>query len=111
MSKKLEENGLWESSRIIIPEHKEAYLKLMKDRQRRGKPELDDQQVQLIEQALINSYNSRNAVTVTVFSPFDDEVMTGVVTSINTARREVKLFRGEDDYSWIKLEDIISVNE
>ncbi|AJW69248.1 hypothetical protein GMA19_02599 [Paenibacillus polymyxa E681] len=33
MSKRLEGNGLWVSSRIIIPEHKEAYLKLMKDRQ------------------------------------------------------------------------------
>ncbi|QYK62558.1 YolD-like family protein [Paenibacillus sp. S25] len=108
MGKKLEGNGLWESSRIIIPEHKEAYLKLMQDRQRRGKPELDDQEVQLIEQALIESYNSRQPVSVTVFSPFDDMVMTGVVTSINTARREVKLSRGEDDYSWIKLEDIIS---
>ncbi|MMZ53647.1 YolD-like protein [compost metagenome] len=110
MSNKLEENGLWESSRIIIPEHKEAYLKLMQDRQRRGKPELDDQEVQLIEQALIDSYNSRQPVSVTVFSPFDDTVMTGVVTSINTARREVKLFRGEDDFSWIKLEDIVSTN-
>ncbi|WP_311080990.1 YolD-like family protein [Paenibacillus polymyxa] len=110
MGKKLEGNGLWESSRIIIPEHKEAYLKLMKDRQRRGKPELDDLEVQLIEQALIDSYNTRTAVSVTVFSPFDDTVMTGVVTSINTARREVKLSRGEDDFSWIKLEDIISVN-
>ncbi|URJ45198.1 YolD-like family protein [Paenibacillus polymyxa] len=110
MSKKLEENGLWESSRIIIPEHKEAYLKLMKDRQRRGKPELDDQEVQLIEQALIDSYNSRTSVSVTVFSPFDDEELTGVVTSINTARREIKLSRGQDDFSWIKLEDIVSTN-
>ncbi|WP_311077938.1 YolD-like family protein [Paenibacillus polymyxa] len=108
MSKKLEGNGLWESSRIIIPEHKEAYLRLMKDRQRRGKPELDDQEVQLIEQALIESYNTRTTVTLLVFSPFDDTAMTGVVTSINTARREVKLFRSEDDFSWIKLEDIIS---
>lgn len=108
MSKKLEENGLWESSRIIIPEHKEAYLRLMQDRQRRGKPELDDQEVQLIEQALIESYNSRTTVTLLVFSPFDDEELSGVVTSINTARREVKLFRGEDDFSWVKLEDIIS---
>ncbi len=33
MSKRLEGNGLWVSSRIIMPEHKEAYLKLMKDRQ------------------------------------------------------------------------------
>ncbi|PNQ78098.1 MULTISPECIES: YolD-like family protein [Paenibacillus] len=110
MSKKLEGNGLWGSSRIIIPEHKEAYLKLMKDRQRRGKPEIDDQEVQLIEQALIESYNTRQPVTLVVFSPFDDEELTGVITSINTARREVKLFRGEDDFSWIKLEDIISAS-
>ncbi|KOS00825.1 YolD-like family protein, partial [Paenibacillus polymyxa] len=67
MSKKLEGNGLWGSSRIIIPEHKEAYLKLMKDRQRRGKPEIDDQEVQLIEQALIESYNTRQPVTLVVF--------------------------------------------
>ncbi|QYK63057.1 YolD-like protein [Paenibacillus sp. S25] len=63
MGKKLEGNGLWESSWIIIPEHKEAYLKLMKDRQRRGKPELDDQEVQLIEQALIVSYNTRQPIS------------------------------------------------
>ncbi|MGO4953038.1 hypothetical protein [Paenibacillus sp. DRB1-1] len=33
MSKRLEGNRLWVSSRINIPEHKEAYLKLMKGRQ------------------------------------------------------------------------------
>ncbi|WP_245240349.1 hypothetical protein [Paenibacillus peoriae] len=33
MSKRLEGNGLWESSCIFILEHKEAYLKLMKGRQ------------------------------------------------------------------------------
>ncbi len=64
MSKKLEGNGLWESSRIIIPEHKEVYLKLMKDRQRGGKPELDDQEAQLIEQALIESYNTCQPITL-----------------------------------------------
>ncbi len=60
------------------------------------------------KQALIGSYNTRQPVTLVVFSPFDDEELTGVITSTNTGRREVKLFRGEDDFSWIKLEDIIS---
>ncbi len=32
LGKKFEGNGIFESSRIIIPEHKEAYLKLMKNR-------------------------------------------------------------------------------
>ncbi|MBY0024580.1 YolD-like family protein [Paenibacillus polymyxa] len=110
MSKKLEGNGLWESSRIILPEHKEGYLRLMREKQRRNKPELDDQEMRLIERALIDSYNRRTEVTVSIFDPFDDTTMTGVVTSVNTGRREIKLSRGEDDYSWIKLEDIISVN-
>ncbi|MGQ3478533.1 YolD-like family protein [Paenibacillus sp. TY11] len=101
--KKLEENGLWESSRIIIPEHK------VNERSTTAKkPELDDQEVQLIEQELIDSYNSRTAVTLVVFSPFDDAELRGIVTVINTARREVKLSRVEDDFSWIKLEEIIS---
>ncbi|UZP80497.1 hypothetical protein MF628_06705 [Paenibacillus polymyxa] len=42
-----------------------------------------------------------------MFSPFNDEELTGVITSINTGRREVKLSRDQDDFSWIKWEDII----
>ncbi|WP_331240509.1 YolD-like family protein [Paenibacillus polymyxa] len=95
---------------MIIPEHKEVYLKLMKDRQRGDKPELDDREAQLIEQALIESYNTCQPITLVIFSPFDDEELTGVITSINTARREVKLFRGEDNFSLIKLEGIISAS-
>lgn len=108
MAGKLEGNGLYESSRMILPEHREALLKQMKEQERRGKPVLDDQEVQLIEQALIESYNRRIPVTVTVFNPFDDEVLRGIVTSVNTSLREVKLVRGDEDYSWIKLEQIIS---
>ncbi|MCC3381081.1 YolD-like family protein [Paenibacillus farraposensis] len=110
MSKKLAGNGFWESSRIIIPEHREGILRLMREEQRRRKPELDEQETHLIERALIDSYNRRTEVTVTVFDPFDDITMTGVVTSVNTARCEVKLSRGEDNYSWVKLEDIMPVN-
>ncbi|MEC0234097.1 YolD-like family protein [Paenibacillus kribbensis] len=109
MGKKLEGNGFWESSRIILPEHREGYLRLMREEQRRNKPELDEQETRLIERALIDSYNRRTEVMVSIFDPFDDTTMTGVVTSVNTARREIKLSRGEDDFSWIKLEDIISV--
>ncbi|MEK5260689.1 YolD-like family protein [Paenibacillus sp. FSL L8-0663] len=76
---------------MIIPENKEAYLKLMKDRQRRGKPELDDQEVQLIAQVLMDSYNSCTAVTMEIFNLFDDAESIGVVTSIYTSRREVML--------------------
>lgn len=63
----------------------------------------------MIERTLIESYNERKPVTMLVFNPFDDEELRGIVTVINASRREVKLSRGEDDFSWVKLEEIISV--
>ncbi|EHS57827.1 YolD-like family protein [Paenibacillus kribbensis] len=110
MGKKLEGNGIWESSRMILPEHRDAYLRLMKEQGRRDKPTLDDQEMWQIEQALIISYNERKSITLRVFNPFDDEELCGLVTVINTSRREVKLSRGEEDFSWIKLEEIIEAN-
>ncbi|MCF7754917.1 YolD-like family protein [Paenibacillus sp. FSL R5-0766] len=50
----------------------------------------------------------RRSITLTVFNSFDDEVMRGVVTSIEKTNRRIKLVRGDEDYSWIKLEEIIS---
>ncbi|MFA7746317.1 YolD-like family protein, partial [Salinicoccus roseus] len=77
---------------------------------RRRKPTLDDQEIQQIEQAIIVSYNERKPITLRVFNPFDDEELRGLVTVINTSRREVKLSRGEEDFSWIKLEEIIEAD-
>jgi len=110
MGKKLIHNGLFESSRLILPEFREAYLKEKREQERRGKPVLDEQEVQLIEQAVLQSYQERRSVTLTVFSPFDDEVLRGVVASIDKPSRRIKLVRGEEDYSFIKIEEIISAS-
>lgn len=32
MSKKLEMNGLWESSRMMLPQHKESAIRVQKDK-------------------------------------------------------------------------------
>ncbi|MET3943176.1 hypothetical protein ABIC22_005988 [Paenibacillus sp. PvP094] len=110
MANKLSGNGIYEGSRMILPEHKEAILKHMREQERRGKPVLDDQEVQLIEQVLFQSYSEQITIAITVFNPFDDEIIHGVVASINQQRREVKLVRGEEDYSWIKLEEITAAS-
>lgn len=108
MGKKLIDNGLHESSRMILPEFREAYLNEMKEQERRGKPVIDEQEVQLIEQAILESYHERRSVALTVFSPFDDEVLCGVVELIDKPNRRIKIVRGDEDYSFLKLEEIIS---
>lgn len=70
----------------------------------------DEQEVQLIEGASLESYQECRTITLTVFSLFDDEVLRGVVASIDKPSRRIKVVRGEEDYSFIKLVEIISAS-
>lgn len=110
MGKKLLDNGLFESSRMILPEHKEAWIRREESKKVRTKPVLDDQEVQQIEYLLVESFNKRIPVVLTIFDPIEDQRVIGVVTSINTYLREIKLVIFEDDWQWIKLKDIISAS-
>ncbi|OMF05292.1 hypothetical protein BK129_15005 [Paenibacillus amylolyticus] len=109
MSIKLSENGLFESSRMILPEHKEAWLTHMKEQKRRVKPELDEQEIQRISEVLGESYSNNSTVDLVIFNPFNDDTVSGVVVGLNTSRREVKLMLDEE-YRWIKLIEIISAS-
>lgn len=108
MSKKLYGNGVFEGSRFMLPEHAARIRERYIEETRREKPTIDDQELQLIEQALVDSYNQRQPVTLHLFDPFSNVQVTGIVTALNTNRREVKLLQAEDDYTWIKLKDILS---
>ncbi|MEC0125369.1 YolD-like family protein [Paenibacillus pabuli] len=110
MASKLTGNGIFEGSRIILPEHREAYLNEMSVQERRGKPVLDEQEMQLIEEAIFESYQECKSITLTVFNPFDDEELRGVVTSIDKPSRRIKLVRGDEDYSWPRIEEIIKAS-
>lgn len=110
MASKLTDNGVFEGSRFILPEHRDAHLNEMREQERRGKPVLDEQEMQLIEEAIFESYQERHSVTLTVFNPFDDEEIKGVVAAIDKQSRRVKLVRGEEDYSWIQIEEIINAS-
>lgn len=107
--KKLEGNGLWESSRMMLPEHKEAIIRYQCEEGRRAKPVLDSQEIELIEGALAESFNEHREITITIFDEYEDISLNGIVTSLNIQRREIKLSMGPEDWQWIKVDEIISV--
>lgn len=109
MSVKLAGNGLFESSRMILPEHREAWLAQCEQQRRRGKPELDDQEVQRISEVLVDSYNRSSTVDLILYNPFFEEPISGVVVGLNSARCEIKLML-EDEFRWVSLAEIVSVN-
>jgi len=109
MSIKLAGNGLFESSRMILPEHREAWLTHIQEQKRRVKPELDEQEIQRISEVLGESYSNNSTVDLVIFNPFNDETVSGVVVGLDVTTRRVKLMLDEE-YRWISLAEIMSAN-
>lgn len=110
MAKKLIDNGLFESSRLILSEHKEAWLTQQEKLMEREKPVLNDQELEQIRRTLIDSYNKRLRIRVMVFDPIEDEVYEGIVSTVNTYLKEIKLVWGKGEYKFINIDEIIFAN-
>ncbi|KWX70481.1 YolD-like family protein [Paenibacillus jilunlii] len=106
MGKKLEGYGLWESSRMLLPEHKSRIHKDEREMQHREKPLLDEQKLEEIECTLALSLRSHVRVTVVLFDPFGNKQLNGFVTSIHTHSREFKL-QWAEEWKWIQVDDIV----
>lgn len=111
MVKKLQGNGIFEGSRMVLPEHREAYIRRQEANQmsEHRKPVLDDQEMQLIERALADSFHDHCKVEITLFELHEDRRIKGIVTTINRTAREIKLSTAAGEWEWIKMKDIISV--
>ncbi|RUT39487.1 YolD-like family protein [Paenibacillus anaericanus] len=107
MSKKLQGNGLWESSRMMLPQHKEMIQESKKDYSKKKKPDLDEQEIHQIEQLLAKSFRDHRSITIWLFDEYQNIELRGIVTVVQTYRREIKLAIGVDEWQWIKIDDII----
>lgn len=99
-------NMMWESSRIIIPEHREAYLEMIKDNKRKERPVLDEQEIEEITIRLTESLYNDRIVTIKIFDPFETIEITGKVIKLN--QNELLVDHGKK--TWIKYNDIVFVS-
>lgn len=109
MSKKLEGNGLWESSRMMLPQHKEAIIQDYMRHEQQVCPILDEQALEQIERALIRSFRERRKVTLHIFNPIKCEQveLEGIVATIQTVKKEIKLAIAIGEWKWVRIEQII----
>jgi hypothetical protein len=110
LGKKLEANGLWESSRMILPEHKNASRKQANQVERMERPVLDDQDVEIISAVLFQSHRYQKAVRLTLYSEYVLRIVTGIVTC--SQRDSFRLdtedpFTGVVDWEWLMFRDVI----
>ncbi|CAN7204067.1 YolD-like family protein [Paenibacillus sp. LjRoot153] len=112
MSKKLEQNGLWESSRMMLPQHKESAIRNQKEMHRIQRSALDEQEVHVISATLSRSQMYKKTISVNVYDEYKPRILTGIVT--RSQRSEFRLdtvdpFSGVEDWEWISYKDVLKV--
>lgn len=108
MSKKLTGNGLWESSRMMLPEHKEQLLQFRHDMKRKAKPMLDEQTVELLSQHISAAIANDQDVKLTLYDPFKTVTICGKIKKVDPLQGRLQIV-GEDHATWVLWGDIVHI--
>ncbi|WP_079913059.1 YolD-like family protein [Paenibacillus sp. 32352] len=103
MGYKLEDNGLWESSRMILPEHRSRIIRNSKEQDRREKPTLAEEEIQVIAAVVAQSYHQEVEATFDVFNPFEHKEIRGVVTKVDQQLRRFRV----GEHEWVNFSEVI----
>lgn len=101
MSRKLTGNGLWESSRMMLPEHKIALQEQKREQKKRERVVLDDQELQLIQEKIHQSMTHRQPIIISLFDPFEDLKVIGLIERVDLLDGRVRV-----NGDWFSVADI-----
>ncbi|TFB23905.1 YolD-like family protein [Filobacillus milosensis] len=102
-------NLMWESSRMMLPEHKEILQQHQQKLNLKTKPQLDEQEVQCLEQQLNEAIHSGSTVTLVIFGPIEHLKLTGKIGMVDHQLRQIKILLPNDELEWVKFKDIMQI--
>lgn len=95
-------NMFWESSRMILPEHKEAFVEHAREIGKKDRIYLDDQEKEIVNRALAASFQQRVPVNVQLFDEYEDRRVIGIVEQVDTWLKRFKV-----DGEWFDIRDVL----
>ncbi|WP_106497326.1 YolD-like family protein [Lentibacillus sp. Marseille-P4043] len=101
-------NLMWESSRMMLPEHKARIRQHQKELTKRTKPILDEQQIELFSGMISDAMQQGLDLRIQIFHPYQDHYVTGKVQKI-TPEQKLKLVT-LDGSEWVSFDEIMDVS-
>lgn len=106
MSKKLYGNALWESSRMMLPEHKDAINEYNRSLQARSRTQLDEQEQETINRALQQSLQQHLPLSIGMYDPYEQLRIIGTVERLDGLRQRFMV-----DGEWFDLAQVEEVEQ
>ena len=101
-------NLMWESSRMMLPEHKTLIQKKKQEQKQKKKPLLDEQELELFSNRLCAAYLNNQAVRLELFDTYQNRHLDGRIAKIDRLYSRLKL-QTASEQQWILFEDIVGL--
>lgn len=98
-------NMLWESSRMMLPQHKESALQQQKNETKRHRVELDDQEKEKIARFLMTAHKTRQPIRLRMYDEYEDVYVIGVIEHLGSQTARFRV-----DGEWFAMEDITELS-
>ncbi|WP_110933796.1 YolD-like family protein [Paenibacillus bouchesdurhonensis] len=98
-------NMLWESSRMILPQHRESALRQQREETKRRRVELDDQEKEQVARFIVTAHKTRQPVKLRMFDEYEDVYVIGVIEWLDSLTARFKV-----DGEWFHMEDITELS-
>ncbi|MFD2445953.1 YolD-like family protein [Bacillus sp. CGMCC 1.16607] len=95
--KKLQGNGLWESSRMMLMEHRDAIIHRSRESENKHMPLVDEQKQEEINRFLLQAFQEKIEIRISYFNGKRFDVVTGMITHLDAIKQRIKI-----DDKWIE---------
>ncbi|WP_112181702.1 MULTISPECIES: YolD-like family protein [Paraliobacillus] len=102
-------NLMWESSRMMLPEHKQVLQAHQKELKKQVKPILDEQQIMLFSELVAEATYFDKTIKIKVFDPYQPLYIIGKVKKIDGMQQQIKL-ETTDGIHWVSLHNILDLS-
>ena len=99
-------NLMWEASRMMLPEHKEAIIEHYNRPFIKAKPVLDEQRLEELSYQIQEAIAEHKQVAMELFAPLFEKQAVGYIAEVKPNR--LKLVN-EAGVEWIALDEILNV--
>jgi hypothetical protein len=103
------DNLLWESSRMMLPEHKEQLLQHQANTRRVQKPELDEQHLVYLSEQLQIAVHEQRDVRIQCHENHHRTMYEGTIQRLNRANRTCSIRTAADSRLTIAIDMIIAI--
>jgi len=102
-------NMRWESSRMILPEYREAWLQEREGRKKVEQPMLDEQQWLEFEFTLSEAMTYNRRVVFTYYNEGEFHEVEGHCDYLNHAQKQFHIVSATEDVHYVKFHSLVHV--